>query len=116
MQASRARQQTEATNLAVREPGRGVAGARLQHSPADVATSQQGGASRGGCVLRLITDVDPAGPAAEAGLAAGDLILEANRQPVRSITDLKNAVSKGGQSLLLLVNRRGTTLFMTLQE
>ncbi len=64
----------------------------------------------------VITDVDPAGAAAEAGLQPGDVIEQVNRQPVRSMEDLKSALSRAGsQPLLLLVNRRGSTVYMTLR-
>ena len=42
----------------------------------------------------VITDVDPAGAAAEAGLQPGDVIEQVNRQPVRSMEDLKSALSR----------------------
>ena len=39
---------------------------------------------RSGTSGLVISDVDPSGPAAEAGIQPGDVIVEANRQPVRS--------------------------------
>ena len=36
------------------------------------------------CLRACRREVDPSGPAAEAGLQPGDVIVEANRQPVRS--------------------------------
>jgi serine protease Do len=64
----------------------------------------------------VITDVEPAGAAAEAGLQPGDVIEQVNRQPVRSVEDLKSALSRAGsQPLLLLINRRGSTAYMTLR-
>jgi serine protease Do len=71
-----------------------------------------GGGARG----LVITDVDPAGAAAEAGLQPGDVIEQVNRQAVRSVEDLKSALSRAGsQPLLMLVNRRGSTVFVTLR-
>jgi serine protease Do len=62
----------------------------------------------------VVGDVDPAGPAAEAGLKPGDLILEVNRQPVRSIAEMRAALAKSGsRPLLLLVNRAGRNVFLT---
>jgi serine protease Do len=64
----------------------------------------------------VITDVEPAGAAAEAGLQPGDVIEQINRQPVRSVEDLKSALSRAGsQPLLLLINRRGSTAYITLR-
>jgi S1-C subfamily serine protease len=61
----------------------------------------------------VISDVDPSGPAAEAGIQPGDVIVEANRQPVRSGADLQKALAKGGQ-VVLLINRQGRTSFVTI--
>jgi S1-C subfamily serine protease len=61
----------------------------------------------------VINDVDPSGPAAEAGIQPGDVIVEANRQPVRSGADLQQALGKGGQTVLL-INRQGRTSFVTI--
>jgi len=64
----------------------------------------------------VITNVDQAGAAADAGLQAGDVITQVNRQPVRSQEDLKSAFSRaGGRPLLLFVNRQGSGIYMTLR-
>ena len=61
----------------------------------------------------VVAEVDPAGPAAEAGIQPGDLILEVNRQPVRSPAEIKTALQKSGsRPVLLLVARDGKTLFL----
>lgn len=62
----------------------------------------------------LVRDVDPDGPAAEAGIRPGDVIVQANRQPVRSSADLQKALARGGQAVLL-INRQGRTSFVTVQ-
>ncbi|MGC4071434.1 MAG: DegQ family serine endoprotease [Nibricoccus sp.] len=58
----------------------------------------------------LVTEVDPASAAAAAGLQAGDVIQEINREPVRSAEDAvkltENAESK--KTLLRVWNRQGT--------
>jgi len=69
---------------------------------------------RGAVSGLVVSDVDPSGPAAEAGIQPGDVIVEANRQPVRSAADLQKALAKGGQSVLL-INRGGRTSFVTVQ-
>ncbi|HEV2881976.1 MAG TPA: DegQ family serine endoprotease [Pyrinomonadaceae bacterium] len=63
-----------------------------------------------------VADVDPSGPAADAGIQRGDVIVQANRQPVRSSADLTAAVGRTGtRPALLLVNRRGNTIFLTVR-
>ena len=61
-------------------------------------------------------EVDPAGLAAEAGIQPGDVILEVNRQPVRSPAEIKAALEKSGsRPVVLLVARDGKTLFLAVQ-
>jgi S1-C subfamily serine protease len=64
----------------------------------------------------VVVEVDPSGPAADVGIQRGDVIEQVNQQPVRSIADLRNAVERAGKDpLLLLVNHRGTTIFVTIR-
>jgi Do/DeqQ family serine protease len=61
----------------------------------------------------VVESVDPGGPAARAGLQAGDVILEVNRQKVRAPDDMQRALgASGNRSPLLLVDRNGQTLFV----
>lgn len=61
----------------------------------------------------VVTNVDPASPAAEVGLQQGDVIQEANRQPVTGVAGFGRAVqSAGDQPVLLLINRNGVTSFV----
>ncbi len=64
----------------------------------------------------LITAVQP-GPAARAGLARGDVILEANRKHVGSIEDLREAIGEPaeGEQTLLLVRRGEGSLFVVIE-
>jgi serine protease Do len=63
----------------------------------------------------VVTGVKPDSLAAEAGLQRGDVIQEANRQAVASVADFERAISKAGKGpILLLVNRRGTTLYIAI--
>ncbi len=56
----------------------------------------------------VVMNVDPEGPAAEARLRQGDLIVQANRQPVRTPDDLRAALRNAGdRPVLLLVTRAG---------
>jgi serine protease Do len=70
-------------------------------------------AERGLVVLR----VRPGGPAEEAGIKEGDLILEVNRKPVPTLKAFEQAVSKLGKddSVLLLVKRQGRTSYLTIK-
>ncbi|MGH9934730.1 MAG: DegQ family serine endoprotease, partial [Blastocatellia bacterium] len=64
----------------------------------------------------VITDVDSEGAAAAAGLQPGDVIEQVDRQPVRSSEDLKSALARAGsRTLLLLINRRGSSVYVTLR-
>ena len=65
----------------------------------------------------VVMNVDPSGPAADAGLQQGDLIEQANRQPVKSIEDLRAAIQAAGDRPLLLLVTRGDqgSLFVTVR-
>jgi len=66
----------------------------------------------------VITGVEPGSLADEAGLQAGDVILEINRKAVRDLADYRKAVAetKKGARLLFLVKREGASLFVTLKR
>ena len=62
-----------------------------------------------------VTAVDPEGAAAAAGIRQGDVIEEVNRKPVRTAEDLRAALrASGSRPALVLVNRRGDSLYLTL--
>jgi serine protease Do len=65
----------------------------------------------------VITAVAPDGAAAEAGVQPGDVVLEVNRERVRSVTDLKriNGKLSKSDSVLLLINRHGGKLFLAIR-
>jgi len=52
------------------------------------------------------------GPAAEAGLQQGDIVLSANGNKVSSAEDLRNAVNNSKGHIALLVQRNGSQLFV----
>jgi Do/DeqQ family serine protease len=54
----------------------------------------------------VVAELDPLGPAAESGLAVGQIIVEANRQPVRNQADFSRVTSslREGQVLILRVS------------
>ncbi len=63
----------------------------------------------------LITRIDPEGPAAEANLRVGDLIVEADGKEVGSVKEFEELVGKmkSGKVLRLLIQRRATLLYTT---
>ena len=63
----------------------------------------------------VVTTVDPESDAERAGLMPGDVIREINRNPVTSMKDFDRAASnlKKGQTVLVLINRRGASLYLS---
>jgi len=66
----------------------------------------------------IITDVESGSKADEAGLRRGDLILEIDRKPVKTVEELKKALkSKNDKdSILLLIKRDTHTSFIVLKK
>ena len=62
----------------------------------------------------VVSQVDPSSRAADAGLRPGDVIQQVNHQPVVNIREYTQALSasKKDESVLLLVDRSGNTLFL----
>ena len=65
----------------------------------------------------LVTRIDPDGPAAEANLRVGDLILEADGQEVDSVKSFKTVIDglREGKVLRLLIQRKSTLLYTTVK-
>lgn len=65
----------------------------------------------------LVSDVTPGGAAAEAGLRRGDVISEMNRSVIKSTRDYQKVLSSvsKGSSVLLLVKRGGTTIYIAVK-
>ena len=64
----------------------------------------------------IVEDVNPDGRAAAAGIQAGDIIQEVNRQPVKSVDELRAALRKtSDKPTLLLIHRQGSDIFVTVK-
>jgi serine protease Do len=63
----------------------------------------------------LVASVDPAGPAAAARLQPGDLIVEVDREPVRSVDQLRKKLEQAKGTALLLVKRKDASVFVVLK-
>ena len=63
----------------------------------------------------VVTSVDPESEAERAGLMPGDVIREINRKPVTSMKDYDRVASdlKKGENMLVLINRRGASLYLS---
>ena len=65
----------------------------------------------------VVVDIESESQADRAGLAQGDVIREINRHPVKSVKDYERIVSelKKDQDALLLIDRRGSSVFITVK-
>ncbi len=104
-------------SAAMQNPGQQSEGGDLGVSikpltPEDARALQLSGDVKG----LLVVGVKGDGPAAEAGVRTGDVILSANLQPVTGVDDLVSIVRKEGKergAVMLQINRRGDTFFIT---
>jgi serine protease Do len=62
---------------------------------------------KGGLVVERST-----GPAADAGIQRGDVVLAANGSPVQSADELRSAIEKSKGHIALLIQRGETRLFV----
>jgi serine protease Do len=65
----------------------------------------------------VVAQVEENTPAAEAGIKAGDVILEVDQVPVKNLEQFKQKIKeyKTGDTILFLIKRQGTTLYLTLK-
>jgi len=65
----------------------------------------------------VVAAVEPGSPGDEAGLRRGDVILEMDRKPIRTLADYRKAIgeTKKGKGILFLVRRGENTLFLALK-
>ena len=63
----------------------------------------------------VVSDVTPGSPASEAGIRSGDVIEQVNRRPVRSVSELQDALKdSGNRPALVLLNRQGGDFYVAL--
>ena len=96
------------------KPAREWFGLRVSNVTPDIA-KQLGLRKTEGVV---ITGVEPNSAGQAAGLKAGDIILEVNRQKILNENDYRSAMEKAkpDQGVLFLIDREGSTFFVTLTE
>ena len=82
----------------------GKLGVAVRPLTKDEATALQ---SEGGLVVQ-----QSSGPAAKAGLRAGDVIVAVNGQPTRSVDELRKQVNDSKGKLAVLVERQGQRVFV----
>jgi serine protease Do len=66
----------------------------------------------------MVSGVESDSPAAEAGVRAGDVLLQVNQQPVHRLADVNKAMAQAddADTLLLLVQRERGSFFVALAK
>ena len=107
-----ARLEDESPTKASESEGKGQLGLSVQPLTPPMAR-ELGLKAREGVLVR---DVVEGGRAAEAGIRAGDVIVEVNQQPVRTIEDFRARLDKRAkdQPVVMLVNRDGQNMYVAI--
>jgi Do/DeqQ family serine protease len=63
----------------------------------------------------IVTNVEDTSAGALAGLQLGDVIVDANSQPIKAVTQLTDLISQKPKQLLLRVSRGDSDLFLVIQ-
>jgi serine protease Do len=100
----------EAPNKAESEPA--ALGIRVQDLTDELA--QQLGVDEENGVV--VTQVEPGGPAAEAGLRRGDVIVEVDRTEVAGVGDLRKKLDEADDDVLMLIRRGDATIFVPVKR
>ena len=103
----------EAETAKEEETTKGAWGLTLQDLSPETARSLGLRVSQG----VVVAGVEPGSPADEASVQRGDVIIEVNRKPVKSVTEVKRETQKAGDKglLLLLVQRGNASLYITMK-
>ena len=101
----------ERASVNEQSPDSNLKGVTVENLTADAAQQLKLPATTKGVV---VDQVDPASHAADAGLRPGDVIQQVNHQSVTNVKEYSQAVSasKKDDSVLLLVDRNGNTMFL----
>jgi serine protease Do len=95
-------------------PGEARPNLGMEVQPITPEMAKNYGLSRSSGVI--IVKVESGSPAEEAGLAAGDIVVELDKKPVPDVATWNSLLAgvKEGETILFLIDRGGTTLFVTL--
>jgi len=94
------------------EQGPALFGMRTQDLTSDLA-QQLGVPDEQGVV---VTEIEPGGPAHEAGLQRGDVIVEVDRRDVGDVSELEKRLAKAGDKVLMLIRRGDATLYVPVKR
>ncbi len=102
--------QDDKTTEVAKAPSGKKLGIRVQTMTPDIAASL--GVKNGSGVV--VTDIDSAGPAAEAGIRRGDIIREMNKTPIKDAESFIRSMeqAKGDGSILFLIQRGANTIYI----
>jgi serine protease Do len=64
----------------------------------------------------VVVGVDPQSRGARMGLRQGDVVMEINRQPVRSVAEFNRSYQQARSRVLFLVYRQGATVYLTVTK
>jgi serine protease Do len=64
----------------------------------------------------VVSSVDPSGPANEAGIRRGDVIIEVDRHEVKDTASLQKALEKSDDRALMLIRRGDNQLYVTVKR
>jgi serine protease Do len=64
----------------------------------------------------IVTEIDPNGPASEADIRKGDVILEVGRKEINDVKQLQAALEKADKRALLLVRRGDNQIYVTVKR
>jgi S1-C subfamily serine protease len=64
----------------------------------------------------IVTNVDPASPGEDAGVAPGDVIIEVNRKAISTLEEFETAIREAAKKpILLLIERSGARMFIVVE-